>query len=167
MVSSNLEGASGGYGQAIQVALRYVSFKPRTITEVRRRVGRDFEQPVVEQVLASLQRYGYLDDAEYARQWRQSRERRRPKGELLLRRELRAKGVSEDVIDDALEGIDQSASAYRAAERRATRWLAGEPGMAHATFQRKMWGYLQRRGFPTGVIRDTANRLWGEHQTGT
>ncbi|MCE2500087.1 MAG: RecX family transcriptional regulator [Dehalococcoidia bacterium] len=72
------------------MALGYVSFKPRAITEVRRRIGRDFTQPVVECVLDSLTRYGYLDDAEYAMQWRRSREKRKPRGAFLLRRELRA-----------------------------------------------------------------------------
>ena len=151
------------YGQAMQTALRYVSFKPRTVAEVRRRVGRDFEQPVVEQVLTSLQRYGYLDDEEYAHQWRRSRERRRPKGEFLLRRELRVKGVADSIIDDALAGLDQESNAYRAGQRRAERWLNGQPAMPYAAFQRKMWDYLKRRGFPTGVIRDTANRLWREY----
>ena len=41
--------ASDAYPEALRVALRYVSFKPRTVAEVRRRVGRDFDQPVVEQ----------------------------------------------------------------------------------------------------------------------
>ena len=150
------------YTQAMQVALRYVSFKPRTIAEVRKRVGRDFDQPVVEQVLASLKRYGYLDDAEYAQQWRRSRERRRPRGEFLLRQELRARGVPDSIIDDALAGLDQEGDAYRAGLRRAERWLGNQPPMPYATFQRKMWDCLKRRGFPTGIVRDTANRLWRE-----
>ena len=102
------------YTDALQVALRYVSFKPRTVAEVRRRVGRDFEQPVVEQVLDSLKRYGYLDDAEYAAQWRQSRDRRKPRGSSLIRREMRAKGIAEPIIDDALAGLDEVDAAYRA-----------------------------------------------------
>ena len=158
-------GMSDPYGQALQVSLRYVSFKPRTAAEVCRRVGRDFEQPVVERVLASLKRYGYLDDAEYARQWRSSRERRRPRGSFLLRRELRAKGVADDLIDDALDGLDETSNAYRAGQRPAQRWL-NDGSMPHTTFQRKMWDYLKRRGFPAGINRDTANRLWQEYGQG-
>ena len=151
-----------GYAEALQAALRFVSYKPRTVAEVRRRVGRNFDQPVVEQVLASLQRYGYLDDAEYAAQWRQSRDRRKPRGSSLIRRELRAKGVADAVIDDAVAGLDESDAAYRAGERRAQRWLA-DGAMPHATYQRRMWAYLQRRGFPNGIIRDTVRRLWEEY----
>ncbi len=150
------------YGQALRVALRYVSFKPRTVAEVRRRVGRDFDQPAVEQVLASLKRYCYLDDVEFASQWRNSRDRRKPRGSSLIRRELRAKGVAEPIIDDALVGLDETDAAYRAGERRAQRWLSGG-SMPYANFHRKMWDYLQRRGFPSGVTRDTVRRLWAEN----
>ena len=152
------------YAQAMRTALGYVSFKPRSIAEVRKRVGRDFEQPVVERVLDSLKRYGYLDDAEYARQWRRSRDKRKPRGAFLLRRELRGKGVADDLIDDALDGLDEASSAYRAGQRRAQRWLSDD-SMPYTTFRRKMWDYLGRRGFAAGVTRDTANRLWREYGT--
>ena len=157
------DGYGDPYTQAMQTALRYVSFKPRSIAEVRKRVGRDFDQPVVERVLDSLKRYGYLDDVEYARQWRRSRDKRKPRGAFLLRRELRAKGVADDLIDDALDGLDETGNAYRAGQRRAERWLS-DGSMPYTTFQRKMWDYLSRRGFPTGITRDTANRFWREHR---
>ena len=154
--------AGDDYARAMQVALGYVSFKPRAVAEVRRRVGRDFTQPVVERVLDSLKRYGYLDDAEYAMQWRSSRDRRKPRGAFLLRRELRDKGVADDLIDNALDGLDEAGNAYRAGQRSAERWLS-DGSMPYSTFRRKIWDYLGRRGFATGVTRDTANRLWQEH----
>ena len=155
--------ASDDYGRALQVALRYVSFRQRSITEVRRRVGKEFSQPVVEQVLASLSRYGYLDDADFARRWRDSRERRKPRGRFALRRELRAKGIADTIIDATLEDLDETGSAYRAGERRAQQWLAsGE--MDYSTFRRKMWDFLRRRGFGSGVVGDTTARLWQEHR---
>ena len=157
--------ASDDYGRALQVALRYVSFRQRSITEVRRRVGKDFSQPVVEQVLASLNRYGYLDDVEFAQRWRDSRERRKPRGLFALRRELRAKGVADSIIDATLESLDEPSSAYRAGERRAQQWLArGE--MDYQTFRRKMWDFLRRRGFGSGVAGDTTARLWQEYGAG-
>ena len=155
---------SDAYPDALRVALRYVSFKPRTVAEVRRRLGRDFEQPAVEQTLTSLKRYGYLDDAAYARQWRKSRDRRKPRGSSLIRRELRARGIAEPIIDDALVGLDEVDAAYRAGERRAQR-LFTRGAIPYADFHRKMWDYLQRRGFRYGVTRDTVRRLWAENST--
>lgn len=152
---------SDDYARAMQVALRYLSFRPRSVAEVRRRVGRDFPQPAVEQTLTSLQRYGYLDDAEFAVRWRDSRERRRPKGAFLLRRELRAKGIAEAVIDEALADMDEDGNAYRAGQRQAQRWLDGPP-LPYADFRRKMGDYLRRRGFPGAIAHRTATRFWQE-----
>ena len=152
---------SDDYTRALQVALRYVSFRPRSITEVRRRVGKEFSQPVVEHVLASLSRYGYLDDEDFARRWRDNRNRRRPRGSFALRRELRAKGVADDIIDTTLHSLDETNNAYRAGEKQARRWL--ERGdMPYGTFRRKMWDYLRRRGFASNVASDTISRLWAE-----
>ena len=153
---------SDDYARALQVALRYVSFRQRSITEVRRRVGKNFSQPVVEQVLASLTRYGYLDDADFARRWRDSRERRKPRGRFALRRELQAKGIDETVIETTLDGVDENSGAYRAGERRARQWLArGE--MDYGAFRRKMWDFLRRRGFASSVVGETISRLWAEY----
>ncbi len=156
---------SDDYAQALQVALRYVSFRQRSVAEVRRRVGREFSQPIVERTVASLNRYGYLDDEDFARRWRDSRERRKPKGVFALRRELLAKGIANSIIDATLEGLDEGAGAYRAGERRAQRWLQGGD-MNYAAFRRKMWDYLRRRGFAGGAARDTTARLWQEYGAG-
>lgn len=157
--------ASDDYAAALQAALRYVSFRQRSVNEVRQRIGKAYSQPVVEQALASLKRYGYLDDADFARRWRDSRERRKPRGAFMLRRELRTKGIAEGIIDATLEGLDEAGGAYRAGERRAQRWLDGGD-MPYATFRRKMWDYLRRRGFPSGVTRDTTAQLWAEYGEG-
>ncbi len=154
--------ASDDYTRALQVALRYVSFRQRSVTEVRRRVGKDFSQPVVEQVLESLKRYGYLDDVDFARRWRDSRAKRRPKGAFALRRELREKGIADNIIDTTLEDLDEADSAYRAAERRARQWLANGQ-MPYETYRRRMWDHLRRRGFASNVTLETVARLWREN----
>ena len=75
-----------------------------------------------------------------------------------MRRELRQKGLQPDVIDAALEEVDEVANAYRAGARRAERWLQAD-GITAGEFRTKMWGFLQRRGFSSGVCRDTVERL--------
>ena len=75
-----------------------------------------------------------------------------------MRRELRQKGLQPDVIDAALEQVDEDVNAYRAGARRAERWSQGD-GVTAGEFRAKMWGFLQRRGFSSGVCRDTVERL--------
>ncbi len=153
--------ADDSYDRALQVAYRFVGFRPRSVGEVRRRLSKDFAADLVDRVVSTFIRYGYLDDAEFARQWRASRERRNPHGFALLRRELRDKGVAGALIDATLDDVDDAENAYRAGRRRAERWL-GSDGLAYHVFRRRMWDYLQRRGFGGGVAHQTVARLWGE-----
>ena len=153
--------ADDSYDRALQVAYRFVGFRPRSVGEVRRRLSKDFTADLVDRVVSMFIRYGYLDDAEFARQWRASRERRNPRGATLLRRELRDKGIADGLIDATLDDVDDAENAYRAGRKRAERWLGSE-GLAYHVFRRRMWDYLQRRGFGGGVAHQTVARLWAE-----
>lgn len=156
--TSSADGSDESYGRALQVAFRFMSFRPRSVDEVRKRVGKEYSEPVTQRVLEALAGYGYLDDAAFAVAWRDARNRRGPRGVALLRRELRQKGLQPDVIDAALEQVDEDVNAYRAGARRAERWSQGD-GVTAGEFRAKMWGFLQRRGFSSGVCRDTVERL--------
>ena len=99
---------------ALDAALRFLSYRPRSEAEVRRRLSRRFSHSSVDNAIATLREQGLLDDAAFAQFWHQSRERNRPKGISAMRWELLRMGVSRDVADDALEGTDEDESAYRA-----------------------------------------------------
>ena len=53
---------------------------------------KDVAEPVIEQVIARLEDYGYVDDLAFARFWVTNRDSFKPKGPLALRQELREKG---------------------------------------------------------------------------
>ena len=136
--------------------MRLLGHRGRTEAEVRRRLAPRYEPQVIDQVIATLTEQGYLDDAAFAQQWRSNRERRRPRGKSLLRKELLAKGISAETASDALEDFDDLGNAYRAGEGLASR-LAGEE---FTKFRQRLWSHLQRRGFDGTVIRETIQTLW-------
>ena len=131
---------------------------PGPEAETRRRLERRFDGPAIDRTIGKLKALGFLDDAAFAREWRASRERRRPRGEPLLRRELLEKGVAPGVVQEALEGYDAEANAYNAGRRLARRLPLDDC----ATFRRRLWGRLRRRGFSHEVIDGTVSRLWSE-----
>jgi regulatory protein len=79
-----------------------------------------------------------------------------------LRYELRSKGIGAEIIERAVASIDVSASAYRAADRKARQLRHAD----RATFERKVVEYLARRGFDYEVARRVAKRYWEELATG-
>ena len=142
----------------INAALRLLSYRPRSETEVRRRLSRLFSPPLVEDAIIVLRERGLLDDAAFARFWRQSREGHRPRGVSAMRWELFSMGVSREVVEEALEGLDEDEGAYRAACGMLRRLRQTE----YDPFRKKLGAYLRRRGFGPETVSRTVRRVWQE-----
>jgi regulatory protein len=146
------------FQRARAVALRFLSYRPRSEAEVRSRLRRSFPPPTADQVIDDLKERGLLDDATFARLWKDSRETLRPRSAWAIKRELVSKGVDDGLAAETVQDVDDEESAYRAALSPARRLRAAD----FATFHRRLWGYLRRRGFSDLVCRHTLDRLWTE-----
>ena len=162
MIDDSLGGDAPLQAKARQDALKFLSYRNRSRAEVRRKLAQRYPSEVVEQVIDRLVEQRYLDDVAFAIEWRRQRERRRPRGQSLLRRELQGLGVDREVIREALEGIEESDNAYRAADAIARRLTATDSEADYERFRQKVWAFLQRRGFDHSAIRSTVDRYWGE-----
>jgi regulatory protein len=152
--------------KAHESALRYLDYRPRSIDEIRRHLkGKGFEPDVIDEVVERLADVGLLDDRAFARYWLENRADFRPRGERALRQELRLKGVSDDVIAEALsEGHSEDEAAYHAAVARTRQVRTADP----VEFRRKVEAHLVRRGFSYDAARDATARVWRElHDEGT
>lgn len=150
------------YTDCLTAALRFLSYRPRTVKEMERRLEGRFAAPVVNRTITYLQDLKYLDDASFCVQWIGSRERRRPRGSRALRQELRRLGVEQHLIEEALEGMDETASACNAGRRQASKLAA--QGNTPQEFRQKLTPFLQRRGFSYGTTREAIGQLWSELQ---
>ena len=161
-MSSSLGEDAQLHAKARQEALRYLSYRNRSRAEVRRKLAQRYPSEVVEQVIAQLVEQRFLDDGAFALEWRRHRERRRPRGQSELRRELQRLGVDGEVIREALDGIEETDNAYRAADAMARRLTGTDSGIDYGRFRQKVWAFLQRRGFEHSAIRSTVERYWSE-----
>jgi regulatory protein len=149
-------------GRARESALTFLASRPRSKSEVVQRLRkRGYPEPAIDAALERLEQAGFLDDRAFAEYWVRNREQFRPRGRYALRQELRQKGLDSDVIEAALEDLDESESAYRAAMQRAARW----EGLDETSAYRKCSGYLQRRGFAYQVIQEVWARIQAERTT--
>jgi regulatory protein len=142
----------------LEAALRFLEARQRSAAEVRRRLLLNgYRQDLVEGAIQRLTELAMLDDAAFARSWVESRDRARPRGERVLRRELALKGVDRDVVDDVIEERDSEAAAEQAGgqtpdERAARRLLArNERALARVADprarRRRAYALLARNGF--------------------
>ncbi len=145
-------------GKCLNAALRLLSYRPRSEAEIRTRLSRRFDMETIEGVILRLREGQMIDDVAFATFWREVRDSFSPRGKMLLKAELRNKGIDRELIDEVLDGIDDEESAYRAAQKRV-HTLAKED---YETFKRKLGAFLRRRGFSYEVVNHTTERLWQE-----
>ena len=135
--------------QAHALCLRLLTARARTRAELAGELAkRGYPDEVAERVLGRLAAVGLIDDEGFAEQWVRSRQVHGGKGKRALAAELRMKGVDDDVIVTALEGIDAGAERVRAeylVERRLRREVLGDGD--DPKVMRRLVGMLARRGY--------------------
>jgi regulatory protein len=154
---------SDQFQKCLNAAFRFLSYRPRSQAETKIRLQRrGFADEEIERVIAQLKRLNLIDDAAFAEYWKENRTSFRPRGQRMLKSELRRKGVETDVIDEAVGNVDEKDNAYRAAVTKARTISTADYQM----FRLKLGGFLQRRGFGYGIIKSVINQVW-EERTGT
>ena len=148
---------SDNYRRCLNAAAHYLSYRPRSESELRGRLyQRGFGEDSIEAVITKLKEQGLVDDIAFAQFWKDSRETFSPRSQWLTKLELRRKGVADSVIDQVVDAVDDEASAYRAALKKARNL----PKTDYQSFHRRLGEHLRRRGFSYGIINHTVNRLW-------
>jgi regulatory protein len=143
---------------AYDYALTFLSHRPRSCAEVRRRLTQKaFDSQSIEKVISRLSRAGLLDDQAFTRYWIENRDTFKPRSSRALRYELRQKGVADSIIDDLLSDYDEGDAAYRAAFSQVQK-LARQYHDNDA-LRSKLLAFLNRRGFSFDIARDTVEKV--------
>jgi regulatory protein len=118
------------------------------------------ESSEFEEFLVRYRVNGYVDDYAYAERHVESLHRRKGYGRSQISRELSAKHISNEIISDVLSSLDDGdelARAVELAEKRAPSLLR----LDHATAERRLTSFLQRKGYPSSIIRDAVSKTLG------
>jgi regulatory protein len=135
-------------------ALRALMRRAYSIHEMKQYLERRAEDKTgVTVVIMKLQQMNYLDDAKFARDYARLHAQSRRQGKYRITRELRARGVSDEEIDAALNSVfaeTDEATLVRARVKRKTSHIRGPLD------QKKMaslYRSLIAAGFSADVIR--------------
>ncbi len=132
----------------------------RSEAEMRQRLKmKGYKEPLVDAVIEDLRRLGYVDDAKFAKAWVESRMHSNPAGDVVLRHELKARGVSDVLIDQALA---EKAGAYDEVE--IAKSMAGErferfKSLDRRKASKRVYDFLLRRGFAYETVRRAVEDL--------
>ncbi len=142
------------YRFALDRAVGYLAARACSTREIEQKLLHAGYRPcTVEMVLYKLQRESLLDDADFARQWVESRQTHKL-GRSRIAQELRRKGVSQEEAEEALSVIDddvQLSDAVALAEKAAARIKPGEDPHKAAN---RIAGMLARRGYSWDIAKE-------------
>lgn len=142
-------------------AVKLLAAKPRSIEELRERLLEKSwtDDAVVSAVIEKLKEYGYLDDAQYARDVAVSKLRQKPQGRRRLKQAMSQKKLDRETVeaamDEAFEKIPETEMIDAAIEKRLR--LKGRPETREE--KKKFYDYLLRRGFDYELIREKMSWL--------
>ena len=104
-------------------AVDYIAYKPRTVWETKKRLqSAGYDEILINETVSQLVENGLLNDQEFAAQWVEERQLYKNKSKRVLMYELRQKGIPDNLIQSAVEDIDDFQSAYEVAESRLSRF---------------------------------------------
>ncbi len=144
--------------RARNAAYRLLTYRPRSHAELEQKLReREFDEAVIRAVLADLERFGYVNDREFAGQWAAGRLRLRGFGRRRIEQELRRKGISQEIIREAVaEAVpadDEREAAMKAAEKKLRTMQSVGPDVR----RRRLAGFLERKGFSSEITRSVIN----------
>ena len=146
------------YIKAQDTALRFLGYKMRTVQEIRQKLlEKEFAEDVIAQVLAFLEKYGYADDREYCRRYIREKLRLKPKSGYALGLELRQRGVSSRIIEEALAEteIDEASDALRWLEKKSR----GQWPPENEKKKKQLFDFLLRKGYSYDIIKEAFRQM--------
>ena len=142
--------------EAFCVAVKYISYRPRTEQEMRKRLLKHYVSSDVEITIAKCYQNNLLNDQQFSEMWIASRTNSRPKSAYMIKRELISKGVSKQIAEEAVQSVDDNENALNAANKK-TRSISHLP---KDQFIRKLMDHLLRKGFSRDIVKKTTNTAW-------
>lgn len=139
----------------LNVALRYLSYRPRSEKELKDYLKRKKVEPLVlDKILLKLYENKFLDDTEFVKWWVEQRTKIRPRGIRIIKAELRQKGISDEMIESGIMNQESGAKndlglARKLIEKRLLRYK----NLSKQELYQKLGAFLGRRGFDWDTIK--------------
>ena len=135
------------YSDAMSLALTALAPRAKSRAELNAQLlSRGVASETAAAVLDTLELKGLLNDLEFAKLWSESRRRQKKLSTAAITRELRAKGVADDIIDEAMAENDPEQE-YQMAFDLAHRKYQSCAHLDQQVIYRRVHSVLARKGF--------------------
>ena len=138
--------------EAEATVYRLLARRDHSREELRRKLAdRDHAPEVIAALIEEMEEAGYLNDRRFALH-QAAILARKEWGPLRIHQKLRARGVDDHLIDDALDALPDDHSFRDAARHRLLRKF-GDPADFDDRDKQRAYRHLVHRGYPPGLVR--------------
>jgi regulatory protein len=142
-------------------AVKLLAAKPRSIAELREHLlrGKATNQEVVEEVIARLREYGYLNDERFAFSYASYKVKQRPIGRRRLERDLKFKKIDNAIANEALELVYAETPEEQLIDQAIAKRIRIRGKPKNRAEAKSLFDHLLRQGFPLEVVSDRVRSL--------
>jgi regulatory protein len=138
--------------------------RPRSEAEMRGRLKlKRYDESTIDAVIESLKKVAEIDDVKFADFWIESRMHVNPAGDLILRRELKEKGVPWPIIEAALQKKAQNYDEYAVALHMGVERFKNLVKLDRRKAMKRLYDYLLRRGFDYDIVKRVIDAVMNEN----
>ncbi|MFQ5508048.1 MAG: regulatory protein RecX [Leptospirillia bacterium] len=142
------------YRKARAYAFKLLAVRDRSARELLTRLSEKHPEAIAERIVAEFTEDDYLNDARLATRLAEVLTQSRHYGPRRVRHELARRGIGADDAAAALSPLSDGDRVRDTALAASLTHLKGSVEPADERTQRRLAGYLGRRGFPDSIIRD-------------
>lgn len=141
-----------------QLAIRYLTGRVRTSTQVRAYLERkEIEPDVIDAVIRRLTQIHVIDDVQYATLYVEQQGTKL--GRRALAQKLRQRGIERQVIDDVLSASLSAKQEMETAEIAARKYVERRGYPETLAERAKLMQHLARKGYSISMVRSVAKRI--------
>ena len=152
------------YEKLLNYSFRLLSRKRYTVSEINKKLKLYSKRRSIEsledinKVINRLFELRYLNDEEFIKDFVKSRINYKPRGKILIRRELLLKGIKKDTLDQIIdqEDIDEEKIGATLLEKKMHRWK----NLDKYKQREKAFQLLSRKGLCIDSIYKTLDRYY-------
>jgi regulatory protein len=144
--------------------LHLLARRELSVTECRARLG-DKEHPrdEIDAAIAHLIETGALDDQRVARAYARTALTVKGRGRLRVQRELHEKGISKEIVAEALAEVFGDADERTMVARAIRRRLRGRTTLKDRAESARLYQHLMRQGYTPAAVIGELRKLRGGH----
>lgn len=140
--------------KAYNRALHYLSRRMRSEGEVRTYLlEKEIDAPIIQEVILKLYHYQFLNDEQYAIAYVRTQMNTTDKGSIVIKRELKERGVNDGLIEKALQEYSYEAQ-LETAQKLCVKMVNKNKKDSDLVLKQKIEQMLVRKGYSFEIISD-------------